>query len=260
MADEVGPPDDDRPTPAGHAAPLAGERSRRHDEMPPAADQDERSERRGPQRGPAEPSWPPRLAVAGALVLYLALPNAYAPGPRWLPVVLVGILMVPLVIANPVRLTRHSGGWRAVSIAAVAVINAFNIVSVVALVHGLLHHEKVDGRTLIVSAIEIWLTNVLVFALWFWELDGGGPVARREQLNRLPDFLFVQQASPDWASADWTPRFVDYLYLSFTNSTAFSPTDTMPLSAWAKVLMIGESLVALVTVAVVVSRAVGILT
>lgn len=212
-----------------------------------------------PGDAPAEPSWPPRLAVVGGLVLYLSLPSAYAPGPRWLPPLLIGLLVVPMVIANPVRLVRHSGGWRAVSIAAVAILTVFNIVSVAALVHGLLNHEKVDGRTLILSAIEIWLTNVLVFGIWYWELDAGGPIARRERQGAFPDFLFIQQANPGWAPPEWVPRFVDYLYTSFTNSTAFSPTDTMPLSPAAKMLMLGQASVALVTVAVVAARAVNIL-
>ena len=107
--------------------------------------------------------------------------------------------------------------------------------------------------------MPIWITNVLVFGLWYWELDRGGPVARLEAHRRQPDFLFPQMTAPDATTPDWTPTFLDYLYTSFTNATAFSPTDTMPLTAWAKLLMMVQSLASLLTVSLVISRAVNIL-
>ena len=106
--------------------------------------------------------------------------------------------------------------------------------------------------------MPIWLTNVIVFGLWYWELDRGGPATRQQASHRQPDFLFPQMSTPGSAPG-WTPAFVDYLYTSFTNATAFSPTDTMPLTVWAKLLFMVQSLASLVTVAVVISRAVNIL-
>jgi uncharacterized membrane protein len=116
------------------------------------------------------------------------------------------------------------------------------------------------GQLLITGAV-IWLTNVVAFALWYWDFDRGGPVARALNLkDRYPDFQFVQMISPqEMVPPDWEPAFLDYLYLAFTNATAFSPTDVMPLSRWAKVAMTVQSIISIVTVALVVSRAVNIL-
>ena len=115
------------------------------------------------------------------------------------------------------------------------------------------------GKNLLFYATQIWFTNVLVFGLWYWELDRGGPGERCASRHREPDFLFPQMANPGAATFDWHPSFVDYLYVSFTNATAFSPTDTMPLTEWAKVLMMIQSLASLITVALVAARAVNIL-
>ncbi len=109
------------------------------------------------------------------------------------------------------------------------------------------------------SAFAVWGTFVIAFSLWYWELDGGGPVSRHQNTEPNHDFLFPQQASPDVFTAPWLPNFVDYLYTSFTNCTAFSPTDTMPLTTWAKLLMMVQSASAFVTVALVAARAVNIL-
>jgi len=119
--------------------------------------------------------------------------------------------------------------------------------------------HKVNGHELIIAAIHIWCTNVIAFALWFWQLDSGGPVARRRRTGVPPDFLFPQQAAPEFAPPNWQPRFLDYLYLSFTNATAFSPTDTMPFTRWAKMLMLAESGASLLLLVMVAARAVNIL-
>jgi uncharacterized membrane protein len=100
---------------------------------------------------------------------------------------------------------------------------------------------------------------VIIFALWYWEFDRGGPVSRAHAHRPYPDFLFPQMSTPDMAPSEWEPRFVDYLYLSFTNATAFSPTDVMPLSRWAKLTMLAQSAVSLITVALVIARAVNVL-
>jgi uncharacterized membrane protein len=143
-------------------------------------------------------------------------------------------------------------------VAVIALITIANVVSLVDLIHALLYESQVGGRALVYSSLPIWLTNVIVFGLWYWELDRGGPAARQQTRHRRPDFLFPQMSTPG-AAPGWTPDFLDYIYTSFTNATAFSPTDTMPLTAWAKLLMMLQSLASLLTVAVVVSRAVNIL-
>jgi uncharacterized membrane protein len=112
---------------------------------------------------------------------------------------------------------------------------------------------------LLATGGAIWATNVIVFALWYWELDRGGPVARAHATRVHPDFLFAQLQSPDLAPADWEPAFADYLYVSFTNAAAFSPTDVLPLSRWAKLTMMLQSVVSLATVVLVIARAVNIL-
>jgi hypothetical protein len=198
------------------------------------------------------------MALALALILYIFIPSKFEAGPRWLLPVLEGLLFVPLLITNPRRITRQSKASRFLGLLLIAVINAANFTSIGLLVHGLLHGLKIDGRSLILAAIGIYVTNVLVFALWYWELDGGGPVARVLPEARLRDFQFPQMTMPELAQS-WSPTFIDYLYLSFTDSTAFSPTDAMPLTPWAKLLMLAEATASLVTVVIVASRAVGVL-
>jgi uncharacterized membrane protein len=208
----------------------------------------------------SEHRWPASLAVVAAIVLQVVLPNRVIQvlGPRWLLPALEGALLLALVIVNPGRIDRESSVLRAMSLALIAVITAANIVAIGELVDALLEHSNAAGRTLVYASIPIWLTNVIVFGLWYWEIDRGGPAARRRDNHRRPDFLFPQMSNPGSAPG-WTPDYLDYLYTSFTNATAFSPTDTMPLTAWAKLLMMVQSLASLLLVALVVSRAVNIL-
>jgi|HubBroStandDraft_6_1064221.scaffolds.fasta_scaffold534601_1 uncharacterized membrane protein len=208
----------------------------------------------------SEHRWPASLAVVAAIVLQVVLPNRVIQvlGPRWLLPALEGALLLALVIVNPGRIDRESSVLRAMSLALIAVITAANIIAIGELVDALLEHSQAAGRTLVYASIPIWLTNVIVFGLWYWEIDRGGPAARRRDNHRQPDFLFPQMSNPGSAPG-WTPDYLDYLYTSFTNATAFSPTDTMPLTAWAKLLMMVQSLASLLLVALVVSRAVNIL-
>jgi uncharacterized membrane protein len=147
---------------------------------------------------------------------------------------------------------------RTVVLILLAMVAVANFVSLELLVHFLLKGGKANGHQLILSSIVIWLTNVAVFALWYWQLDRGGPDRRARAQDAEVDFLFPQMSEPE-LGATWMPTFVDYLYVSFTNSTAFSPTDTMPLSARAKLLMMGQSLISIITVVLVAARAVNIL-
>jgi uncharacterized membrane protein len=187
-----------------------------------------------------ETRWPALAAVLVAIALQLALPDSLIRGlgNRALIPSLEGILLLVLAL--------------------IALITVVNVISLIELIHALLYGSRAGGRSLVYASVPIWLTNVIVFGLWFWELDRGGPAARQLPAHRRPDFLFPQMSTPGSAPG-WTPDFLDYLYTSFTNATAFSPTDTMPLTSWAKLLMMVQSLASLVTVAVVISRAVNIL-
>lgn len=203
------------------------------------------------------------------MLLYITLPPRLTIGPIWAaPLLILGVL-VPLSILTPHRSreTRRSRFW---SILLIAIVNFFNLASVLLLVASFFHPEKNAEHTaglLLRTGAQIWATNILVFALWFWELDGDGPDARAHAGAaaefRNADFLFPQmQMALAGSSGDgcvdalWKPQFLDYLYLAFTNSTAFSPTDTMPLSRWAKVLMTFEALISLITIAIVIARSI----
>lgn len=195
------------------------------------------------------------------MALQLILPESLIRGLgyRGLVPALEGALILVLLIANPGHISREESRLRIVGVALIALITIANVVSLTELLHALLYGTRAGGRPFVYASVPIWLTNVIVFGLWYWELDRGGPAARQQAEHRRPDFLFPQMSTPGSAPG-WVPDFLDYLYTSFTNATAFSPTDTMPLTPWSKVLMMLQSLASLVTVAVVISRAVNILT
>jgi uncharacterized membrane protein len=207
-----------------------------------------------------EPRWPALLAVLAAMALQLILPDSLIRGlgNRALIPALEGALIGVLLIVNPGRISREESRLRIIGVSLIALTSVANVISLTELLHALLYGSKAGGRPLVYASVPIWLTNVIVFGLWYWELDRGGPALRQSPQHRRPDFLFPQMATPG-SSPGWSPTFFDYIYTSFTNATAFSPTDTMPLTAWAKLLMMMQSLASLVTVAVVVSRAVNIL-
>lgn len=199
-------------------------------------------------------------AVLVAILLQLILPDDVLVGLGAKAVVpgIEGVLLLVLLVTNPGRLTSEQRHLRLIGIALIALVSVANTVSLVELIHALLYYTKTAGRPLVYASVPIWLTNVIAFGLWYWELDRGGPARRTQATHPKPDFLFPQMGARG-ADPTWTPDFSDYLYTSFTNGTAFSPTDTMPLTRWAKLLMAVQSMASLVTVAVVVSRAVNIL-
>jgi len=206
-----------------------------------------------------DPYWPAQLAVGLAIVLNLTLANQITIGPRWLLPSVEGILLVSLVMVAPARATVHRVGERRFALAVIGLVSLVNIVLLARLVDHLINGSSVGGRSLILSGAVLWVTNVLLFAVWYWEMDRGGPVARYENATALVDFQFPQMDSPDLAPEGWRPGFLDYLYVSLTNSTAFSPTDTMPLTHTAKIVMAIQSVTALLTVGLVIARAVNIL-
>lgn len=222
------------------------------------------------RRHPGESRYPAAAAVLVAIVLYAALPSALLVGPRFLVPVLEVALLVPLLVGNPRRMTRETRALRSISIALILTIAATNVVSLALLVDELVHGVH-QGTDLLVGAAQVWLTNIIVFSLAYWELDRGGPVVRtREPRAMLPpaDFRFPQDEDHDAVDevavrsavrSDWSPAFLDYFYVSVTNSSAFSPTDTMPLSHRAKMLMAVESVSALMLSVIVIARGVSLL-
>ncbi len=181
--------------------------------------------------------------------------------PRYLLPALELLLLIGLTALNPGRIDRRDSRLRIASLVLIAAVSLANIVSATRLVGELVRAKPVvdSAARLMVNGGSIYLTNIIAFALWYWELDRGGPAARTHGVERYPDFLFPQMSSPDLAHPDWEPTFADYLYVSFTNATAFSPTDVMPLTRSAKAAMALQSAVALATVALVISRAINVL-
>jgi uncharacterized membrane protein len=209
-----------------------------------------------------EARWQAAVAVAVAVALQFPLPGRLVLlHPAWLLPVLEGLLLLALVMANPRRINRESRAIRLLGLTLAGILSLANAWSVARLVVALVHGGPVGNAPgpLLITGGAIWLTNIVVFALWYWEFDRGGPVARANATRMYPDFQFVQMASPQLAPPGWEPTFGDYLYLSFTNAAAFSPTDVMPLSRWAKMAMTAQACVSIVTVVLVVARAVNIL-
>ncbi|HUN34794.1 MAG TPA: hypothetical protein VMU95_22560 [Trebonia sp.] len=211
-----------------------------------------------------EARWQVTLCTAVAIALQLPVHGRLSlVHPDWVLPAVQGLLLVALVTANPRRINRESRAIRTLALTLGALLSVVNAYAAAALVW-----EIVEGKApssaapLLATGASIWLTNVVVFALWYWEFDQGGPVARAlANKQRYPDFLFANMTvsdNPALCQRDWKPAFGDYLYLAFTNATAFSPTDTLPLSRWAKMAMTMQAIVSLVTVALVVSRAVNI--
>ena len=196
-----------------------------------------------------------------AFALQLALPESLLPGPKWLPVGVEAALLATLIAANPTRLHEGSRELRWASTSLAVVLVAVNGATLAVLVDQMLDAgSAIDGRRLIESAVAVWITNVIAFGVWFWELDRGGPIRRHRVDHGLPDFSFAQMNDPDLVRGHgWHPTFLDYLYVSLTNSSAFSPTDALPLTQRAKALMALQAVMSLATIVVVGARAVNIL-
>jgi len=208
-----------------------------------------------------EPRWPALIAILAVGGLYLALPATLTIGPRWLFPGIVIALLIPTVISH--RTGKHNLN-KLFGFTVTAVVTAAMIASLVLLIKALPSHKE-SPTELLVSAGALWFTNVLVFALWYWRLDAGGPHHRDSRAGH-PDgaFLFPQMTMPPATKAEtgqelWTPNFVDYLFLAFNTSTAFSPTDVPVLARWAKVLMTLQALISLTVLVLLAARAVNIL-
>ncbi|GAA2790328.1 hypothetical protein GCM10010522_04570 [Kribbella solani] len=206
--------------------------------------------------------WPASVAVIAVLILQLLVPTQVNALPRWLMPTLGLLLLIPLIWMNPFHLRRDEPWLRWVALVLVAVLVAVNAYYLAGMIFFLNHGDANQGAVLVKSALLIWVTNVVAFAVWLWEIDRGGPFARAPEHEReaeRADLLFPQMTVDLDGWKGWLPGFTDYLYVSFTNATAFSPTDTMPLTARTKTLMGIESAIALLTVAVIAARAINVL-
>ena len=207
-----------------------------------------------------EPRWQVTVAIGAALTLQGLLPPHLVLGPRWLLPSLGGALVIGIFATNPrPRIDVASMVLRLLSLAVIGTISVANGYSAYRLIDQLLGGGVTDATRLLLTGGAIWLTNVIAFSLWYWEFDRGGPAARALAMQPYPDFQFPQMENPNLAPKDWEPYFVDYLYLSSTNALAFSPTDVMPLSRWAKLTMLAQSGVSVLLVLLVIARAVNIL-
>ncbi|MHB9851130.1 hypothetical protein ACSYGO_18010 [Streptomyces krungchingensis] len=208
-----------------------------------------------------EARWPMAAAVIAAAGLTLLLPDDLRLGPRWALPLVEGLFLVALIAGDPVRISRRSAAMRAVSIALVGVLACGAIWSTVRLVDDLMHggSETNSADALLRAGGSVWALTVLAFSLLYFELDSGGAAARAHCTPPTPALAFPQHLTPELAATNWRPRYVDYLYLGFTNATAFSPTDVMPLVPWAKIVMAVQSVVSLLILGLVVARAVNVL-
>ncbi|HEX4665223.1 MAG TPA: hypothetical protein VH207_01380 [Chthoniobacterales bacterium] len=208
-----------------------------------------------------EPRWQAVLAFAAVGAIYLALPRSLIVGPTWLLPTLIGLLLVPTVVSHRFGKLPLN---RVLGFATSSLITLALVCSVILLVHGLPSHKE-SPLQLLFSGALLWLTNVIVFALWYWRIDGGGPTKRQEHYEFGSDsFLFPQMQIPkeersEFACARWRPHFVDYLFVAFTQSSTFGPTDAPLLARWAKVLAMIQAFISLAIVVLLVSRAVGAL-
>ena len=207
-----------------------------------------------------EPRVQVTVAVLIAIGLMLALPARVANHPRWVLPGLAVLLLIGVFVAKSRRFEGRTRVLRIASLSLIAVMSLSNAASAGRLIVDLVRAEGIrNPGQLLLSGAAIWLTNVIVFGLWYWELDRGGPVERAAGAQPYPDLLFPQMTSPECAPPGWEPGFVDYVYVSFTNAMAFSPTDVMPMTRWAKLTMLTQSVISVITVVLVIARAVNIL-
>ena len=207
-----------------------------------------------------EPRVQVTIAIATAIGLMLTLPSRVASHPRWVLPGLAALLLIGVFVARTARFERRTRVLRIASLSLIAVMSLSNATSGARLIVDLVRRQGIhDPTSLLLTGGAIWLTNVIVFGVWYWEFDRGGPIERAAGTQPYPDFMFPQMTSPELAPVDWEPGFVDYLYMSFTNAMAFSPTDVMPMTRWAKLTMLVQSLISVVTLLLVIARAVNIL-
>lgn len=199
------------------------------------------------------------IVVAVVIALQFLLPKELAPGFRLEIFALEILLALALLLVSPGRISTHRASVRVIGLVLTSVMTASNIASLVKLIDLLVTGGINSPTKLLLSGGSIWIANVVVFSLWFWELDRGGPGARAEARELHPDFYFPQMNDPALGGPEWQPNYFDYLYTSFTNASAFSPTDVLPLTRMAKMLMMVQSMISLMTLGLVIARSINIL-
>jgi uncharacterized membrane protein len=199
-------------------------------------------------------------AVLVSVAMQLSLPDRHVLSPSVLFPTVEVLLLVVLLIGDPGRIDKRSKALTRLTLALVVVMTLDNLAGVTELVRGILDgSDRDNGPVLLATGGALWATNVIAFSLWYWLLDRGGPAVRAAGAQRPAVFAFPENATPELVPPDWRPQYPDYLYLAFTNSTALSPTDTLPLTRWAKMLMLVQSSISLVVAVMIVARAVNIL-
>ncbi|HET9005467.1 MAG TPA: hypothetical protein VFQ04_02030 [Actinomycetes bacterium] len=208
----------------------------------------------------AEPRWPMATAVVAATALYVGTPHRGRVPGWWIgPVLQLGLLGI-LIAQDRGRIDRRSASLHRMMVALLVVMTAGTVLSVVVLAYDILVALKgVTATVLLGRGAAIWVENVIVFSLWYWQFDRGGPAERAAGSPVPPSFAFPEDATPELAPAGWRPAYPDYLYLAYTNATAFSPTDTLPVRRWAKLTMMVQSTLSLVIAILVLARAINIL-
>jgi uncharacterized membrane protein len=215
---------------------------------------------RGANGAIPERRWPMALAVLAAVALQVGSPHrGRLPGWWVFPVIEVAVLLL-IVAADPGRIDRRTRVSRGLTFALIAIMTVGTAGGLMVLLYDIINSVKgVTATVLLGRGAALWVTNVIVFSLWFWEIDRGGPAERFAGAGVVASFAFPENAMPEFAPKAWMPRYPDYLYLSFTNATAFSPTDTLPVKTWAKMTMMLESAISLVTAILVIARAINVL-
>jgi hypothetical protein len=212
--------------------------------------------------GRGEHWWPVALAVIAVAALHVALPARYRVHPSWVVPVALLLPLAALIVGDPGRIDRQKTWLRVLTGALIAVITLGNLAAALRLVVDILTNNKLyannAGGLLAVGGV-IWATNVIAFGMWYWDLDRGGAAARANPPGRPPAFVFPEMQQTGYVAAGWAPRFLDYLFLAFWTATAVSPTDTVAIKPWAKVLMMLEAAGSIVLAALVIARAINIL-
>jgi hypothetical protein len=208
-----------------------------------------------------EPRWPVVLAILAAILMVVLLPERVVLFPVWFPYVIGIALILPMVA---VGLSAEKARWlrveRTIMLLFIVAMGVGTLANLASLIRAMVRRSgEVGGLQLLASSIVVWVSNVLIFSLLYWRIDRGGPEARANNAGTKPDWLFPQAGAPEDAPPDWRPTFVDYLFLGFSTATAFSPTDALPMTSRAKMLMMLESTMSLGTIVVVASRAINIL-
>ncbi|MCJ7545282.1 MAG: hypothetical protein MUP30_00435 [Deltaproteobacteria bacterium] len=213
------------------------------------------------QKRRIEPRWPVVLTVLAVVCLLAVLPGRVRLLPIWLSYVVAIAVIAPMAA---VTLTAAKARWlrveRSMTLLFFVVVGVGTLTGLAYLIHVMVRRSaEIRGLQLLTSSIAFWVTNVLIFSLLYWQIDRGGPEARLNNASTKPDWLFPQTGASEDVPSDWRPTFLDYLFLGFTTATAFSPTDALPLTSRAKLLMMLESAISLVTIVIVASRAINIL-